>query len=121
MPTQPWVSRENPLGYLWMRDLLEAVSNGFLSLDYLVEQRDKGNIRPSLLYQVEKQLDDPLLLPREARMLDNDFVAPYRTIHQHGASPWVSGSKRLRAAFRHYYQKSPMYRLQRKWQGYFSQ
>ena len=115
MPTQPWVSHENALGYLWVRDLLEAVDSGFLTKDYVVEQVEKGYVRPSLLYQLEKQIDDPLLLPKQARMLDNHFVAPYRSIHQHGASPWVSGKKGIKVALRHYYQKSLLYRLQRKW------
>lgn len=81
MNTQPWVSSKNPLGYLWCRDLFEALESGFISYDYLEEHIQLGYVRPSLMYQVKHKLDDSLLLPSEAKRLDNDFVAPYQGLN----------------------------------------
>jgi lipopolysaccharide biosynthesis glycosyltransferase len=113
MNTQPWISTKNPLGYLWMRDLIEAVDHKIISLDYVREHVAKGYVRPSLLYQLEHRLDDSFLLPSFARSLDKDFKAPYLGIHGHNASPWTNPVQKLRAMFRHIYQKTPVYRLQR--------
>jgi hypothetical protein len=78
MTIQPWVSRENPLGYLWVRDLIEAVETGFIPLDYVKDHATRGWVRPSLLYQVEHRIEDSGLLPPEAVALDDPFVPPYK-------------------------------------------
>ena len=113
MNTQPWISRDNPFGYLWMRDLLEAVENGFISNGFVKEHAVKGYIRPSLLYQVEHGIEDSFLLPKRACLLDKDFVAPFHALPTHGAVPWLRATSWLRAAGRHHYQKSLLYRLER--------
>jgi hypothetical protein len=120
MDTQPWVSCDNPLGYLWVRDLIEAIDTGHISKDDVMCHVEKGHVRPSLLYQIEHRIEDSFLLPRSARSPDNDFSAPYRTIRYHGATPWLSGSKSLKAVAQKYYQRSPLYRLQRKFLSYLS-
>jgi hypothetical protein len=78
MPTQPWVSRDNPLGYLWVRDLLEAIDDQFITVDFVKEHVAHGWVRPSLLYQIEHAADDSLLLPASARRMDFGFVPPYQ-------------------------------------------
>jgi hypothetical protein len=78
MPTQPWVSTDNPHGSLWMRDLRRAVEQGFISRAYVEEHVRQGYVRPSLLYQLDHELDDTKQLPHEARRLDSKFVAPYK-------------------------------------------
>lgn len=78
MNTQPWISRMNPLGYLWFRVLLEAVDAGFISSEFLHDQVRSQNVRPSLLYQVTNRIEDSLLLPKVAIKLDKDYVAPYQ-------------------------------------------
>jgi hypothetical protein len=78
MPTQPWVSTDNPHGLLWMRDLRQAVDQGFISRAYVEEHVRQGYVRPSLLYQLDHKLDDTEQLPHEARKLDSKFVAPYK-------------------------------------------
>jgi len=113
MTTQPWVSQENSLGYLWAADLIEAVEAGAITMDFLGREVAAGHVRPSLLYQVEKRMEDSLLLPRQARRLDQNFVAPYRSLAKHSGSPWLHPGKRLRAFLRHYYLKNPAYRYQR--------
>lgn len=77
MDTQPWISTKNSWGKIWCRDLFEAVRSGFVSMDLLIEHRDKGWIRPSLIYQIEKGIEDPLKLNRTAKKLDTHFKAPY--------------------------------------------
>lgn len=78
MPTQPWVSTDNPHGSLWVRDLRRAVEQGFISRAYVEEHVRRAYVRPSLLYQLDHGLDDARQLPHEARKLDANFVAPYK-------------------------------------------
>ena len=64
--TQPWVSRKNPLSYLWTRDLFEAIDAGVISFDFVKQHVRQDYLRPSLLYQVEHRIEDSFLLPKEA-------------------------------------------------------
>jgi len=106
MSTQPWVSRSNPLAYLWFRDLLEMIDLGLISVDYIQSHVEKGFIRPSLLYQVENRLEDPLLLPKEAKLLDEDFEAAFTKIHAHGARGWTTPIGFLKAIGRKIFRES---------------
>lgn len=82
MDTQPWLSIENPLASLWCRDLLEAITVGFIDKDYVKAEVKKGYVRPSLLYQVEYQVADPSSLPKDIIQKDHlIFVPP----HQRGS------------------------------------
>ena len=114
MQTQPWVSRENPLGYLWVKELFEALESGFITLDFLKDHVRKGYVRPSLLHQVENRVEDSLLLPRQACALDKDFIAPFHTIPKHSASPWIRPSAYLKAAVRYHYQRSILSKIERR-------
>lgn len=78
MTIQPWVSRENPLGYLWVKDLIEAIDSGFIPLDYVRDHVTRGWVRPSLLYQIEHRIEDSRQLPPDAVALDDSFVPPYK-------------------------------------------
>jgi hypothetical protein len=82
MPTQPWVSRENPLGHLWMRDLIAAVDGGFVTRQHVEEQVRQGFVRPSLLYQLDRRLEDASQLSKGGKHLDDGFVAPYQKMSQ---------------------------------------
>jgi len=113
MSTQPWVSKENPLGYLWTGDLIEAIDAGAVSKDFVEQEVVTGHVRPSLMYQVENRIQDGLLLPREARRMDKKFIPPYHSLAKHHGSPWLHPGKRLRALLRHCYQNNPAYRYQR--------
>jgi hypothetical protein len=114
MPTQPWVFSGNPLGYLWVRDLLEAVDTGFLSIDFVRDHVARGFVRPSLLYQLEHRLDDGLLLPKAARALDDGFVAPYQSLPSGKRTGLRRVAAWLRAAVRRTYQRTPLFALERK-------
>lgn len=113
METQPWVSSENPLGYLWVRELIQSVEDGHVSLDEIRENVSKKFVRPSLLYQVENRLEDPLLLPRKAKELDANFVQPFEPEFKK-ASPWVGPAPRMKALARRVYRKSPLHNLARR-------
>jgi Glycosyl transferase family 8 len=78
MPTQPWVSIDNANGGLWVRDLIRAVDSGFLSRDYVEQHVRDGFVRPSLVYQLDQRIENPLNVAKEARVLDADFVPPYK-------------------------------------------
>jgi hypothetical protein len=117
MDIQPWVSRRNPLNYLWMRDLFEAIDAGVVSFDFVKQHVRQDYLRPSLLYQVEHRIEDSFLLPKEARSLDKDFIPPHRTVPTREGSPWLHPAKLLRAAVRH--QRSRMLRFQRGLRQWF--
>ncbi len=119
MNTQPWVSRDNPLGYLWTGDLIEAIAAGAVTIDFVKQEVITGHVRPSLLYQVENRIQDGLLLPREARRMDTKFVPRYRSLPKHHGSAWLHPGKRLRALLRHCYQNNPAYRYQRMFNDWY--
>jgi hypothetical protein len=113
MNTQPWVSKDNPLGYLWTRVLIEAIDAGAISMDFVKQEVAIGHVRPSLTYQVENRVEDGLLLPRGAREMDRNFVPSYQALPGHSGTSWLQPQKRLRALARHCYQKSFAYRYRR--------
>ena len=80
MKSQPWVSTVNPLAYLWVKSLQDAIKSGFVSLSLVQEEVEKGHIRPSLIYQLESNIDDPRLLPKNILKLDESFKAPFTQI-----------------------------------------
>jgi len=81
MHIQPWVSCDNKWGYLWMRDLFEAIDDGFITVDYVREQIRRGHVRPSLLHQVERRIEDSTKLGR-ARLTDRYFRPPADTMYE---------------------------------------
>lgn len=80
MSTQPWVMRGNPGAALWVKALREALSDSFIRFEALESEVKKGHIRPSLVRQIERSVDDALLLSDEDVKLDRDFIAPYAKI-----------------------------------------
>jgi hypothetical protein len=68
--TQPWLSTDNALGYIWGADFLEAISTGFISANLVKEEVELGHVRQSLLWQLEHQVPDPLFVPRCVRARD---------------------------------------------------
>lgn len=77
MDTQPWLSRRNANGSLWMAGLLATLSDGLLTVDTVRRHIEAGWVRPSLRYQIEHEHLDPRTLPEEARRLDDRFVSPH--------------------------------------------
>lgn len=91
MPTQPWVSLDNPNGSIWVRDLIAAVDSGFISRDYIDEQVRAGFVRPSLLYQLDHRVEWSERLPRDAKALDARFVPPYKQMESGGGRRGLAG------------------------------
>jgi len=119
MSTQPWVSSNNPLGYLWFRDLFEAIDNEFISLEYIKEHVELGYVRPSLWYQVEHRIEDSLLLPKAAKQLDASYKAAFTTIHPHGARAWISAGAFVKALLRQASHKSGLTALRKRIYAHF--
>jgi lipopolysaccharide biosynthesis glycosyltransferase len=113
MSTQPWVSRENPLGYLWVGDLMEAINAGTIAMEFLKQEIAKGHVRPSLLYQVENRVQDSLLLRGKARQMDTKFVPPYQSLPNYQSSFWRYSGRQLRAWLRYCYKNNRAYRYHR--------
>jgi hypothetical protein len=115
MPNQPWLNAENPLGYLWCQDLFESVANNFISLQFVEEQVQRRWIRPSLIYQLNHQIVDPLSLPDEIIVRDRrQFTPPHavrkniKQIVEHPYLPQKIGDAiyRIYAKIRYLYQEN---------------
>ncbi len=52
VPTQPWVSNDNPFGYVWVNALKRMIMEGKISESYIQEQVRNGYFRPSLLKEL---------------------------------------------------------------------
>jgi len=79
MNSQPWLTTENPLAWLWCKDLLNAIQEGFISEQFVREEVTKGWIRPSLVYQIEHGIVDPYKLPASVIQQDSlDFTPPHK-------------------------------------------
>jgi hypothetical protein len=114
MPTQPWVYRENPFGYVWMRELFEAIDRKFITEDFIADHVQRGWVRPTLLYQVRERIEDGVLLPRAALELDRHFVYPWELKELPGRRPWLRPFRIVRSGLRQRYYRSAPYRLVRK-------
>jgi hypothetical protein len=78
MNCQPWIFRNNPLGHLWVKELVKAIKDDFISIDELKREIIKGNLRPSLLYQVKREHYSILNLPKKVRALDKFYTPPHK-------------------------------------------
>ena len=74
---QPWISIRNRHAKIWCAELIEAIITGYIDIALVEEHITKGWIRPSLRYQIEHKIADPLLLPKHILKLDiENFVPP---------------------------------------------
>ncbi|MEM7327824.1 MAG: glycosyltransferase [Pseudomonadota bacterium] len=72
MPTQPWVSHQNPNGELWYSALRDAIRDEFVSLEEIYEEIHRGHISPLL-----PEWAGLPALPN-AKQLAKDWVPPFR-------------------------------------------
>lgn len=110
MTLQPWVSRDNPLGYLWVRELIDAVDSKFLGRDLVEAHVAEGYLRPSLLHQVDQRVEDIAELPESAVALDARFVPPYKRMGPHAGAAGSGLLQRARGLLRRVYEHSPFFR-----------
>ena len=78
MSRQPWLSTRNPLGHLWVSELISAIESGFITIEELENEVKQGFVRPSLLYQVAAKIRKPKLFRLAALALDIRFKPPHR-------------------------------------------
>lgn len=114
MHTQPWISRDNKHGYLWVRDLIEAVDKGAITREEVEGNVAQGFVRPTVLYQLDHRVEEAALLPPKARELDRGYVAPYQRMGAHGGSVRSNPLRAVRAILRHVYQRSLLHRIERR-------
>lgn len=72
MPTQPWVSHDNPNGQLWYDCAREAIDAGFITRDYLYGEVAAGHVSPDLPGWLG------LPPPDDHARLRRDWVPPFR-------------------------------------------
>jgi hypothetical protein len=107
MNTQPWISLDNPLGYLWIACLRRAISSGFITKDEVEREIKASHVRPSLIVQLGTEIDDTIALPRVIRKLDKGFSAPYKKLNSNKKSIFRLILRRLRR----FYLKASLSRL----------
>ncbi len=111
MTRQPWVSRENPLGPLWVKELIEAVERGFLDREMVAAHVRDGHLRPSLLHQLDHRVADPAGLPGSALALDAHFIPPYKKMAGETRAGLL---QRTRGLLRRMYERTPFFRGDRR-------
>ena len=78
MDLQPWLNWRNRNGRIWCEHLFEAIMQGAISRTFVEKEISRGHVRPSLSYQLDHQIIDPLLLPWHIRQRDTaTFVPPH--------------------------------------------
>ena len=84
----PWIWTENPRGVYWCASLFRALEEGRIAESLLDEEIEAGHARPSLRYQIEAGISDPLLIPRRIRdRLDADFLSRNNKLRNRAAGP----------------------------------
>jgi hypothetical protein len=78
--SQPWTGTRHPLAKVWVAALIRAVDKGAVDRAMLREEVTRGNIRPSLVYQVEAGIADPAALSNDILARDRQFVPPYQKL-----------------------------------------
>jgi hypothetical protein len=92
--SQPWTGIRHPLATLWIEALYRTLQAGAVDLATVRAEVEAGNVRPSLLYQMEKGVMDPSALPPAVVKEDAAFLAPYRKLSKNRLP------QRLRRKFR---------------------
>jgi len=74
MPTQPWVNRTNQNSEVWLQDLRQALSEGCITPEFVLNEVERGNVSPELPGWVGLQ---------PSAMLSHsliDWIPPYRRL-----------------------------------------
>lgn len=111
MNTQPWVSLSNPFGHVWVACLRRALKNGFISRQEIEREISLGHVRPSLLSQLDSDINDTITLPDEIKRLDIGYEAPYKKLQVGGGRPWTSVPSAIKWVARQIYYRSPLARI----------
>lgn len=96
MEKQPWVAIHNPLAWLWVSELANAIRDGYITLDEVKAEVALGYVRPSMLWQLEHSVYDPLQVYFRLKRLDADFLPPYEGLEHVVTKTKVPLSRLLR-------------------------
>lgn len=67
---QPWVSNQNPIGWVWINEVKRMLSEGALSWGQIEEEIKLGYFRPSLLTELKMNEDLSIADPARTARLD---------------------------------------------------
>ncbi len=93
MPRQPWLSVVNPLCAIWCKALIEAVAEGAIARDSVIDSIEKGWVRPSLLHQVDSGIADPQQLPTDVLQRDRHTFLPPHIWQKYLRYPALQGKR----------------------------
>lgn len=85
MPTQPWVSARNPIGYLWIEEVRRMIRENALDIAQVQREIDLGYFRPSLRLEIE---EGPVSGPDDPRVAELERVdtragyVPHRSVQE---------------------------------------
>jgi hypothetical protein len=80
LQSQPWTGTRHPFASVWVEALFRALDAGAVTRDLVRAEVERGNVRPSLLYQIDARTADPQSIPGGERSRDREFMAPYRKL-----------------------------------------
>jgi lipopolysaccharide biosynthesis glycosyltransferase len=101
MRTQPWVSPNNRIGWVWINELKRMLHEGAISWERIVEDVRQGYVRPSLLNELKLDVDLSVADLERNRMLERIDTEAQFVMHKE-----VYENKRLRnAAIKAYEEK----------------
>ncbi len=83
MHSQPWICRSHRWGSLWVRSLLDAIADGFITREYVADHVSRGWVRPSLLQQVDAKAGSPGWRTPFAMFADRGYIPPYKKMPAH--------------------------------------
>ncbi len=79
MPTQPWISLDHPLEYLWINELFDGLSLGHIDLDCVRNSVERGWVRPSLWEQILRGRSSEVSR-KELRRIDAQYIPPWKAL-----------------------------------------
>ena len=81
MNTQPWLSRKNPLRDIWVGDLKGAIADGFVEEREIVDSILKGEIRPSIYFELHEGRYVAGLRWLLSGLVDRFFIPPHKLLN----------------------------------------
>ena len=78
MNQQPWLYRHNPYASIWVEELARAIEYGYLTRNDVKQEILKGNVRPTLYYQLKSRVFDSRKIPKKVVWVDKFFKPPHR-------------------------------------------
>jgi hypothetical protein len=70
MRTQPWVSTKNPIGWVWVNEVRRMLHEGAMNRERIEEDVRLGYIRPSLLIELDFDVDAGTPDEKRLKMLE---------------------------------------------------